>query len=944
MRGEIIAIDLETTGLSPDHDTILEIGLARFKDGAIIETYETLIDPGREIPSYVSTLTGIRQEDVQGAPRIRDVLAEVDRFIGDAPVLGHNIAFDVSFMRKQDLLYNNVQLDTYELASVLMPTAPRYNLNSLCQQLAVSLDDAHRALADASATAYVYWELWQRLLTLPLATIEEIVTAARGLPEDWKAIPVFAAALEERAHTAMVDDKPKAAASEALGSEVFKPLQDALQPLRPNADVVSLDTEAIADILGEQGPMAAQVEGYEYRPEQIKMLRAVTEAFNRQDHLMVEAGTGTGKSIAYLLPAIHWAVKNNERVVISTDTINLQEQLLTKDIPMLKDLLGLDFKAAVVKGRNNYLCPRRLATMRRRRPTTVDELRVYAKILIWLLQSSTGDRGEINLRGASEMGAWSRLSADDDGCTLDRCHTQMHDTCPFYKARRHAEEAHILIVNHALLLADVAAGSRVLPKYNYVILDEAHHLEEATTNGLSFRLDQIALRRQLAELGGRRSGILGDLLIHARGAIPETHVAQLTDYVASVEEAVKAMEYHVNTFFNVLLQFLEQNRLVRDSNYINQVRITEQVRNRPAFAQVQAAWDTLSQFTTGISSAMSRLAMALNRLGDYDIEDYDDIINNIGSSARNMEEIHQELEAFTHKPDANRIYWVEVGQDRFRMSIHSAPLHVGPLIEEHLWQAKDSVVLTSATLQTAGSFDYIQDRLQALEVKTLDVGSPFNYRESTLLYLPTDMPEPNDRYRYQKAVEEALIMLAAATEGRLMGLFTSYTQLRETAQNIAPRLTLGNIAVFNQSDGSSRQALLEGFKETEKAVLLGTRSFWEGVDIPGDDLSVLAIARLPFAVPSDPIFAARSETFDNAFAQYAIPDAILRFRQGFGRLIRTKTDRGVIVLLDHRILSKSYGRFFLDSLPECTVVRKPLDDMVAETTEWLASDPDILSG
>lgn len=936
MRGEIIAIDLETTGLSPENDVILEIGLARFIDGKIVETYETLINPGREIPSYITSLTGIRQEDVQDAPHIRDVLPAVDRFIGDAPVLGHNIAFDVSFMRRQDLLYNNVQIDTYELASVLLPTAPRYNLNSLCQQLEITLDDAHRALADASATAFVYWELWRRLLKLPLATIEEIVSSARGLPDEWKAAPVFTAALEERAKTAMVDDSPRTGSKEPLGGDLFKPVRETWQPLRPNADVVSIDEDAVAAILDEHGPMEAQVTGYEHRPEQIKMLRAITNAFNSQNHLMVEAGTGTGKSIAYLLPAIHWALKNNERVVISTDTINLQEQLLTKDIPMLKSILGLDFNAAVVKGRNNYLCPRRLATMRRRRPTTVDELRVYAKILIWLLESSTGDRGEINLRGASELGAWSRLSAEDDGCTLDRCHTQMHDTCPFYKARRRAEEAHILIVNHALLLADVAAGSRVLPKYSYVILDEAHHLEEATTNGLSFRLDQIALRRSLAELGGRRSGILGDLLIHARGAIPETHVTQLTDYVASVEEAVQAMEFHINTFFNVILQFLEQNRLVRASNYINQARITEQVRNKPAFAQVQAAWDTLSQFTTGISSAMNRLAMALSRLGDYDIEDYDDIVNNIGSSARNMEEIHRELEAFTHKPDANRIYWVEVGQERFRMSIHSAPLHVGPLIDEHLWRAKESVILTSATLQTAGSFDYIQDRLQALEVETLDVGSPFNYRDSTLLYLPTDMPEPNDRYRYQKALEEAFITLAAATDGRLMGLFTSYTQLRETAQNIAPRLTLGNIAVFDQSDGSSRQALLEGFKETEKAVLLGTRSFWEGVDIPGDDLSVLVIARLPFAVPSDPIFAARSETFENSFAQYAIPDAILRFRQGFGRLIRTKTDRGVIVILDHRILSKSYGRFFLDSLPECTIIRQPLEQMVAETTDWLA--------
>ncbi|GAB4570484.1 MAG: helicase C-terminal domain-containing protein [Anaerolineae bacterium] len=940
MDGEIIAIDLETTGLDPYNDAILEIGLARFKDGQIVDTYQTLVDPGREIPPYITSLTGIQQEDILDAPRIDKVLPKIERFIGNAPILGHNVGFDVAFLRRYDMLYTNLQLDTYELASVLLPTAPRYNLNSLCQQLGVALDDAHRALADAIATGRVYWHLWERILQLPLTTLEEIVSASRGLTQTWKAGPVFQAALEARARTAMVEKQPSTGQAETpLGGDLFKPLTEPLEPLRPNSSVRRLNEDKLAALLEPGGPMEQTLPGYEFRPEQVKMLRAVTEAFNNSHHLMVEAGTGTGKSIAYLVPAIKWALANNERVIISTHTINLQEQLLTKDIPLLQQVLGLDFKAAVVKGRNNYLCPRRLASMRRRRPATVDELRVYAKVLIWLLESGTGDRGEINLRGAAEIGAWNRLSAEDDGCTLERCHTQMHDTCPFYRARRRAEAAHILIVNHALLLSDVAAGNRVLPNYEYVVLDEAHHLEAATTNGLSFRLDQVSLRRQLAELGNQRSGILGDLLSHARGAIPETHLTQLTEYVITVEDALKATDFHINNFFTVLLNFLEGERLVRPSNYVIQVRITDQVRNKPAFAQVQAAWDTLSQFTSGISTAMNRLAMALGRLSDYEIDDHEDIINNITSAARNMEEIHRELEAFTHQPDANQIYWVEVGQDRTRMSVHSAPLHVGRLIDEHLWRAKQSVVLTSATLQTAGSFDYIQERLQAYEVATLDVGSPFNYKDSTLLYLPTDMPEPSDRYRYQSAVEETIIQLAAATDGRLMGLFTSYTQLRETAQNIAPRLALGNIAVFDQSDGSSRQALLDGFKETEKAVLLGTRSFWEGVDIPGDDLSVLVIARLPFAVPSDPVFAARSETFENPFAEYAIPDAILRFRQGFGRLIRTKTDRGVIVILDRRIISKSYGRFFIDSLPECTVVRKPLEELVPETVAWLANAP-----
>ncbi len=934
MRGEIIALDLETTGLDPYQDAILEIGLVRFREGEILETYATLVDPQREIPPAITSLTRIRQEDLIGAPKLHQVIDRVAAFIGDAPVLGHNIAFDLAFLQREGLLRDNMALDTYELASVLLPTAPRYNLNSLAQQVSIALDDAHRALADAMATARLYWALWQRVMALPLDTLQEIVRAARGVPA-WSAAPVFEAALRERAQKAFEESPQAQEGQEAPFTGLFSPATGEWRPLQPNPNIVPLDEEELAGLLAEDGLLARKLPGYEHRPEQIDMLRAVARAFNHGEHLMVEAGTGTGKSMAYLIPAIYWATTNNQRVVISTNTINLQDQLLHKDIPLLREALGVDFRAGVLKGRGNYLCPRRLASMRRRLPATVDELRVFAKVLIWLLESSSGDRSEINLRGAAEIGAWMHLSAEDEGCTTERCHTQMHGSCPFYKARRTAESAHILIVNHALLLADVAIGSRVLPDYHYLILDEAHHLEEATTNGLSYRLDQVTLRRQLAELGGRRSGILGDLLSSTRNAIPPTYLEQLTEYVATVEETTQAMDYHINRLFAALLSFLEESHLLHQSEYVNHVRITEALRSQPGFALVQASWKLLSQFTAGISSAMSRLSLALGRLEDYDIPDYEDIIASINASARHMEELHHQLEAFVNNPDGNTVYWVEVGQNKSRMSLHAAPLHVGPLIEKHIWRTKQAAVLTSATLQTAGSFDYIKDRLQAYEVQTLDVGSPFDYQASTLLYLPTDMPEPSERFHYQRAVEETLIQLATATEGRMLVLLTSYAQLRQTAQAIAPRLALGDIAVFDQSDGTSRQALLEGFIETRRAVLLGTRSFWEGVDIPGQDLSVLVISRLPFAVPTDPIFAARAETFENAFAQYAVPDAILRFRQGFGRLIRTRTDRGVIVILDRRIMSKNYGQHFLDSLPTCTIYRKPLANLPAEARAWL---------
>jgi DNA polymerase-3 subunit epsilon/ATP-dependent DNA helicase DinG len=665
------------------------------------------------------------------------------------------------------------------------------------------------------------------------------------------------------------------------------------------------------------------------------MLRAVATTFNQGGHLMIEAPTGVGKSLAYLIPALYWATTNNERVVISTATINLQDQLINKDLPLVGQALGIPFRAAVLKGRGNYLCPRRLATLRRRGPTSVGEVRVLAKILVWLLDTESGDKGEISLRGFEENVVWSRLSAEDEGCTMERCSEQMGGACPIYKARRAAEAAHVLVVNHALLLADVQIGSRVLPEYYYLVIDEAHHLEDATTNGLSFQVNQTTLQRRLDDLGSARAGLLGDVIRGTRGSVPPKYFEQVEEYVTIVADSLKAMGHHTERYFDTLMQFLQQSGSLRPGEYSNQVRITDGVRRQPQWEEVEMAWDVLSQFTLAISNAMNRLARGLAGLENFDVLNYDDLLSSVQAAALHLVEMHMQLEAFSCKPLENTIYWAQVDQDGTRLSIHAAPLHVGPLLEEHLWNTKESVILTSATLRTGGTFDYVRDRLSTHDVEEVVVGSPFDYESSTLVYIPTDMPEPNRRDDYQKAVERGLIELAAATEGRLLGLFTSYAQLRQTSQAIAPRLAWGNITVFDQSDGTSRQALLDGFVGTERAVLLGTRSFWEGVDVPGEDLSVVVIVRLPFAVPSDPIFAARSELYENSFMDYAVPDAVLRFRQGFGRLIRTKTDRGVVVLFDNRVISKRYGRVFLDSLPGCTVQRGPLAQLPRAAADWI---------
>lgn len=922
MRDEIVALDLETTGLDIAKDAIIEVGAVRMKEGQIVDTFSTLVNPGFDIPADVVHLTGIHPEDVVSAPTIAEVIPKVQAFVGDAPIIAHNVGFDVGFLRRHGILKHNLGIDTFDIAAILLPRSARYTLSSLTHELGIKLENAHRALDDAHAAALLYWQLWQKLLTLPYTVLAEIVYMARGLP-DWETGYFFQAGLKAHDGSGKTDELP-----------LFSQYVEEESLSEPLTTIHRIDERIIDKWLGEDGLLSARISGYEYRPQQAQIARAIASAFNEGRHLLIEAGTGAGKSLAYLLPSILWAIQNRERVVISTNTINLQEQLINKDIPLLADCLDTPFRSAVLKGRGNYLCPRRLSVFRQRPVTSVDELRVMAKVLVWLLETTTGDKGEISLRGREHV-TWQRLSAEDEGCSLNRCHRLMQGICPFYKARRRAEAAHLVIVNHALLITDAASENRVLPDYAYLIVDEAHQLEEAITNGMTFRVDKTALLRRLDDLGSVNKGMLGELLLLAQQHIAEKDYHKLETYALVIGEATDVMRALVHRLFKALMVFLTDIHAITESDYQPNLRIVDEHRGRAAFAQVRGVWNTLHEYFDALSDRMHHLTRALKRFQDDHIPGFNDLTNSTEAVASYLNDTNRELQAFFSEPDPNRVYWINLRNRDDEPAILSAPLHVGPMMEQYLWQVKESVILTSATLQTESSFDYIRERLFADDADTLDVGSPFNYKESTLLYIPTDIPEPNAQKGYQRAIERGIIELAAALGGRVLVLFTSYSHLRETAQNITPRLALGNITVYDQIDGSSREALLRDFKANEQAVLLGTKSFWQGVDVPGDALSALVIVRLPFAVPNEPIFAARSETYNDPFKEYAVPEAILQFRQGFGRLIRTRTDVGVVAIFDSRITTKSYGARFLESLPDCTIQYGPLELLAKTAQEWL---------
>lgn len=952
----LLVLDLETTGLDPKKDKIIEIGAVLHTRKGKQAEFTQLVNPGIPIPSFITELTGITREMVQSpkALPIEDALQALEEFLakelGQAgqsqqidtlPVIGHNVGFDLSFLNQAGAFKGNPPLDTYEIASVILPGEGRYNLRALGQVLGVPKRANHRALDDTLVTLSIFRIMFDRILQLPISTLSEIVRLSENI--NWKGSLAFNWALEQK-----IQEKAESSSELYQNPILSQPPPQEYDPLEPNQKIEKLDLEEVAAVLEPGGPFHKSFPDYENRSEQLEMLRVAAKAISEGRHYLIEAGTGIGKSLAYLIPSALWSAKNQTRVVVSTNTINLQDQLISKDIPLLLETLDLDCQATVLKGRSNYLCPHHFESLRKSNPKNADEMRVLGKILVWLESSQTGDRGEINLNGPRENRVWNLVSAEHEDCSTEGCLKRTGGRCPFYQARQRAHSSHIIVVNHALLLADVATGNRVLPEYDTLVIDEAHHLESATTNALSFYTSQYLLRRSLDTLGDEKKGILSWILSLGKETLSPADVGNLNQLVSSMVSRSFKTKSRMDEVFQVMQGFLDRSPAAKRNNrYTIQLRFQSSntpenfpgiLRSGSDWDELEVSWDHARQSLYGLLEDIQRLWEAINELLGKNRKDkprFEAILNDLREASRELYEMYENIDNLVFEPDPNMIYWIESNPQRPAVAIQAAPLHIGELMENHIWFEKRAVILTSATLTTGGSFDYIQKRLHALDAETLALGSPFDYQNAALLYLVEDIPEPTDYRGHQLAINKGLISLCKETGGRTLALFTSYSQLQKTARAITGPLAQEGIIVYEQGSGPSPHTLLKSFRMAEQAVLLGTKAFWEGIDIPGPDLSVLVIAKLPFQVPSDPIVAARSETYQDSFQNYNLPEAILSFRQGFGRLIRSKQDVGVVAILDKRLLSKTYGDLFLSSLPNCTIQKGYLQDLPETASRWL---------
>lgn len=932
-RRTFVALDLETTGLDPQRDAIIEIGAVRFRADGILDRFTTLVNPQRPIPLYIQQLTGIRDQDVATAPTLDQVIPELLAFVDpqvDA-VVAHNVNFDLGFLAAAGVRFHRPALDTCELATILLPGMPSYSLGELARQLDIRLDDAHRALDDAEAAARLFIHLLARIQELPRWILDILVES--GDPADWPPLRLFAdaRATAPRTPATLTVDAPRPRSESGPGWQIQED-----HPPRP------VDEGLVTAFFAADGPLHRHLgSDYETREGQLRMAHLVLDALNRGDHRLIEAGTGTGKSLAYLLPAALWATANRHRVVIATHTIPLQDQLIGQEIPRLQALWpqivspeSPPLRAALLKGRRRYLCTRRLHAWYRGRALKADELRFLAKVLVWLPQTTTGDVSELALRSDQERRYWEQV-ASDGACTPERCHAPLPEA-PFpardffWLARRKAEQAHLLVVNHALLLADLESEGRVLPEYNHLIIDEAHHLEDAATEQLTLRADQATLTEWLGRLS-----LHPDLLNWMAPAGDE-----LTAQARALHNRVRAFQTGpLATFYEDLQAFAKAWLKSGEGHngYVQRLRLDARLRTQPRWSQIEMEWDQARRALHAILDAGRELHAGLLRLPGHEREPQATYLDELRMALDALEALDAGLETIVFQPTSAQetVTWLEYHKDR--VTLCAAPAHVGDLLAQRLFRPRRTVILTGATLSTGAGIDFMADRLGCWHMDMVSIPSPFDYRKNVVVVLPTNMPMPNES-GYQSAVEQAIVAAAQAARGRTLVLFTSHSHLRITAAAIRAPLNRAGIKVLEHGS-SGRHQLLQAFRTDEPTVLLGTGTFWEGIDVPGEALSCLVIVRLPFAVPTDPLFAARAGLYEDPFNEYSVPDAVLRFRQGFGRLIRRANDRGAVVLLDSRVWKKRYGNAFLDALPACTVRRTPLANLGDVVADWLAARP-----
>ena len=922
-----VAIDLETTGLDRWHDEIIEIGLVRVENGQESEIFQTFIRPSISLPVRIKRLTGIEDEDLAAAPELSEVEEQIRQFIGDLPLVGHNVQFDRDFLATAcKWQITNPLYDTLELSRYLLPAAMNHRLGDLCKLFDLGQEQEHRALADAQSSARLLLKLIERLKSFEPELVWQMGSLLKQTASPWYS---FFHTLGNELIKKFPDKK---ISTKILGIKID---QIAIRE-RSQQEKQPISLEECWHILGPGGSLAVNLPRFLHRPQQCDMVETVVEALNETKTALVEAGTGTGKSLAYLVPAILWARQNGERVLVTTHTITLQEQLWQKDVPLLANLPGLKTYAALLKGRSNYLCLRRWKTVLDEAQHGPEEASFLTKTLVWLQETKTGDKNELHVP-YQELEHWYSICSDSEGCLGNRCR-HFGENCFYNAAKKRAEQADVIIVNHSLLLSDVSADNRILPTYGPLIIDEAHHLESCATEHLGFHCSRSELLRWLSATG-KQLAKLEKITFTEDPASWEKSLNQSAEVRQRCREAAIS-------FLEMLLQWLENSASGGEGR--RALRFGSDGNLDGLKCLPPAVESELENLLFNLRSLCQVMRQLADRLTDWSAwrEDLPGTARDLLARITAGEELAHNLEWICRNHQEDYVYWVEGGGEQAEVVLRSAPVEVGALLHAKLFSEPRSVILTSATMTVDGHFKHFikSNGLDLLPPgrlihKLLD--SPFQYSEQALLCATKDLlqPGPIGEKAYCDQLAQVIFHISLAARGRTLVLFTSHRILREVYQRLKEPYEGEDICLLGHELDGSRNRLVELFKEGNRSVLFGAASFWEGVDIPGDALSCVIIVKLPFAPPNHPVMEAKVQRIKrqgrNAFNEYQLPQAIIKFKQGFGRLIRDSQDKGAVVILDSRLLEKKYGTKIFNSLPVREHYRGNWQDITEKVKLWL---------
>ncbi|NQU27895.1 MAG: hypothetical protein HQ528_06375 [Candidatus Marinimicrobia bacterium] len=913
--GTFIAFDFETTGLSSEKDRLIEIAALRFENGEQVDKFVTLVNPGQPISPEIADITGITNDMVKDAPLEPKIVADFLDFLGDAPLVAHNTPFDIAFLKALRQRYEKPTVehelyDTLQLSRAFLFFRPAHNLGTVAEYFGFTAKGSHRAEQDTINCANVFMNLIEEAASYPLGTITKILEILKNSAIMNKSLYVnLANALTKKGDLKAGLTVSKIDKTQNSNQFVYRGTVDKLD-------------YSVDEVFAKDGLLNKILPGFEQRHEQVDYAKFIDVSLSDNKIAVAEAGTGLGKTLAYLYPALKrsYSSSDNGPTIVSCYTKNLQDQLFYKDLPLLAQALDVDIDAVMLKGRNNYICRTRLGWVISEANKNLSPIEVESllPLIVWLDWTQTGDLSECTGFWSFRQNRVAALIRSEPGfCTSPLC--SRHKGCFFGPLRRSTFNARVVVVNHALLLSELN-NPGVLPPFESVIIDEAHNLVSAAYNQFTVSVDQYTIPGLTQRIDPSATGSvrlknrLKELAkLHS---VLEKPLSDLQEDVAQVTTA--------NT--SLFAEYISQvaNRFRLNAPYVEKKMLDSLPEE---FGGVHAEIDTLLKELKALTGTTLKMIAELQRI-DKDSGDYLDLIQVFDQSRQQLSEISEILTMVTGNQQKDWVYWLAGRYRSFgrktpelALNICAAPIDVSNDLLTNLFGVLDSAVLTSATLRIDDSFDYFLgrtglDSVELTNVVTKELSSPFDYNVQVKYLQLAGNPNGSKDHGY---IAELIYQLHKHHDKRMMVLFTSWAMLNGCYAALRQKPEGRDLPIFAQRSSVSRFSLIKGMAESPNGILLGTNAFWEGVDLPGELLEILIITKLPFDVPTEPLIKAYAEMLNaegrNSFLEYSVPEAVIKFRQGFGRLIRTTYDDGIFIVLDDRIVSKRYGSFFRDVIP-----------------------------